>query len=346
MNPLDIVTQLGAIEGGNGRETGHATRRPQQLAMLRDIAIVQSVDTSNALEGITAPFERIAALAAQSTRPTNRSEQEIAGYRHALGQIHEHGSDIPFEPRYVQQLHGYLFRLSGARHGGAFKRLDDVVSEVGADGAVTERFNTVSADRTPAAMVELHDAFALANAQGVIPYPLLCGAYILDFLTIHPFTDGNGRMSRLLTLLLLYQGGYGVGRYISLERIVLETGASYYEALHASTKGWHENRHDLLPWIRYFLGVIVAAYRELDDRMQAIGSSSASKRDAVQRAIAELPTDEFTAAEILHEVPGLSRDYLGSVLRRLREQEVIGAVGRGRGARWRRLPEWRRRLEG
>lgn len=342
--PLDVVAQLSAIAEGKGREAAARLARPQELALLEELAIVRSIGTSNAIEGVTAPASRIAALAAARSEPRNRSEQEIAGYRYALGTIHDHARDIPFEPRYLLQLHGYLYGYTGVRHAGEFKRLDNRVEERRPDGTTVDRFVPVDAARTPAAMDELHSSFATADERGAIPYPLLCAAYLLDFLTIHPFTDGNGRMARLMTTWLLYRGGYDIARFVSLEQIVADTTASYYEALGASTAGWHDNRHDALPWTRYFLGVLVRAYAELDERISELGPSRASRREAMHRFIAGSTRDEFAAAEVFAGVPGVSRDYLGVVLRGLRDEGAIERLGSGRGARWRRNPDaprWR-----
>ncbi len=335
--PIDIVVQLNAIAEGRGRETAARLRHPRQLETLREVAIVQSIDTSNAIEGITAPAARIEALAAHKTTPRNRSEQEIAGYQYALTQIHKHAAEIPFEPRYVQQLHGYVYRFTAVRHAGRFKTMDNTVKERRPDGAMVLRFVPVDAARTPPAMDELHHAFATEVELGTIPYPLLCAAYLLDFLTTHPFTDGNGRMARLITLWLLYRGGFGVGRYISLERLIAETKEDYYATLGASTAGWHENRHDLLPWARYLLGVFVAAYAEFDDQMEMLDTPVADRLDAIHRRIGVWPRDEFTAAELHATLRGVTRETLARALRGLREEGSLERLGAGRGTRWRRV---------
>lgn len=337
--PLDVVGQLVAVAEGRGRESAARLQRPEQLETLRELAVIQSIETSNAIEGITAPRARIAALAAQKTTPRDRPEQEIAGYRFVLAEIHEHGADIPFEPRYLLQLHGQLHRFTSIRHAGSFKRADNSVTETAPDGSKVVRFEPMSWQRTSAAMDELHLRFARAEANGTVPYPLLCAAYVLDFLTIHPFTDGNGRMARLITLWLLYRGGYEVGRWISLERIVNETRRDYYDALAASTTGWHENQHTLLPWVRYLLGVLVAAYGELAERMGDLTPMRAGKRDAIVRFVEQSAADGFSVGDALTALP-VSRDYVGRVLRELRDAGVVELRGAGRGARWhrRRLP--------
>ncbi|MBA2350081.1 MAG: Fic family protein [Solirubrobacterales bacterium] len=333
---LDVVAQLVSLGEGRGAETAARVRRPHELATLREIAVVQSIETSNAIEGIHAPSARIRKLATEKVTPRDRPEQEIAGYRFVLGEIHEQGLDIPFEPRYVLQLHGHLYRFTGARHAGSFKRTDNKVVERASDGAVVVRFTPVDAQRTPAAMEELHQRFTAAERADEIPYPLLCAAYVLDFLTIHPFTDGNGRMARLITLWLLYRGGFGVGRYISLERIVADTKVDYYDALAASTESWHENRHDLLPWTRYLLGVIVAAYREFEERIDAMPAKSTDKRELVRAFIETSGREGFAVGEVLDSVP-VSRDYLGKLLREFRAEELVEMRGAGRGTRWHRV---------
>lgn len=333
--PLDVVAQLVALGEGRGAETAARLRRPHELATLREVAVVQSIETSNAIEGIHAPPARIRKLAAEKVTPRDRPEQEIAGYRFVLAEVHEEGLDIPFEPRYVLQLHGHLYRFTGVRHAGSFKRIDNKVVERDSDGAIAVRFTPVDAQRTPAAMVELHQRFTAAEQADEVPYPLLCAAYVLDFLTIHPFTDGNGRMARLITLWLLYRGGFGVGRYISLERIVADTKVDYYDALAASTLGWHENRHDLLPWTRYLLGVIAAAYREFEERIDAMPTTSTDKRELVRAFVEASGRDGFTVGEMLASLP-VSRDFVGKRLREFRAEGLVEMRGAGRGTRWHR----------
>lgn len=335
--PVDVVAQLGAIEAGRGRQQRAQLDHPLALETLRELAVVESIGTSNAIEGITAPATRIAAIAADRAAPRDRSEQEIAGYRHALATVHEHASDMPFEPRFVLQLHGYLYRFAAAGHAGHFKAMDNRVTERSPGGEVIDRFVPLDAARTPAAMDELHESFALTRTDGVVPYPLLCAAYVLDFLVIHPFTDGNGRLARLISVWLLHQGGYGVGRYISLERLIGDTREDYYATLQASTKGWHENRHDVWPWTRYFLGLLVAAYREFDERSAALVSGPQGKREAIVRTVREWPRPEFTAAEIHGSVRGVKREMVTRVLSDLAAAGELERRGAGRGTRWRRL---------
>jgi Fic family protein len=245
--PANLVSTLTRVHEARGREQLFSRQNPDRLEVLRQIALVQSAEASNAIENIRAPRARIEALVADTTEPENRPEAEIAGYRYVLDQLHASAVDIPFEPRYVEQLHGYLYRFTGDRDAGRFKLLDNRVEEHHPDGSVVERFTPVSAELTPGAMDDLHRGFHAASNEGRYPDLLLVAAYVLDFLVIHPFRDGNGRMSRLITLWLLYLAGHDVGRFVSVEKIIETSKETYYDALAKSTAGWHEGEHDLIP---------------------------------------------------------------------------------------------------
>jgi Fic family protein len=334
--PPDRVPALLAIAEARGREEVFRRQNPAGLETLRGVALIQSAEASNAIENIHAPRERIEALVAGKTTPENRSEQEIAGYRFVLDQIHANGANIPFEPRYVEQLHGYLARFTGDRTAGRWKGLDNMVEEHRPDGTVVVRFQPVSANGTPKAMEDLHAGFARATERGQYAPLLLAAAYVLDFLVIHPFRDGNGRMARLITLWLLYICGDEVGRYISIEKIIEESKETYYEALQRSTVGWHEDEHDLAPWTDYFLGIINAAYREFENRTGLV-TGRGSKRALITTFIQSSLSDEFSIAQVRHASPGVSDAYLSKVLGQLKSDGVIEPIGRGRSARWRRL---------
>jgi Fic family protein len=334
--PPGTVASLTDIAQARGREEALPAQSPSGLETLRRVAMIQSTESSNAIEDIHAPRARIEALVAEKTTPENRSEQEIAGYRDVLGLIHANRAEIPFEPRYVEQLHGNLYRYAGDRDAGHWKRLDNRVREERADGVWVERFTPVVAVDTPAAMDELHRRFGDALAEGVYPSLLLCAAYVLDFTVIHPFRDGNGRMSRLITLWLLYIVGHDVGRFISLEKLIDDSRESYYEALAKSTVGWHDSEHDLEPWAGYFLGILTAAYRELETRA-AVLVGRGSKRALITTFIDSLLVDEFTVAEVRENAPGVSDAYISKVLGELKQAGVVQSLGTGRSARWRRL---------
>jgi Fic family protein len=264
-----MALALGDIDTARGREQAFRSQHPQSLRTLTEIARIQSTEASNAIERITAPPKRIRALVADKTTPENRSEAEIAGYRAVLDTIHSSAEAIPFRPAVVEQLHRDLYQFTGVP-AGRWKSVDNSITEQEPDGTERLRFRTVSAADTPDAMKELHASFLSARDSHQHHPLLLIGAYIFDFLAIHPFRDGNGRMSRLLTLLALYQSDYEVGRFISLERLINESKETYYEALHAAGHGWHEGEHDLGPWLNYFLGIVAAAYNEFEERVGAI----------------------------------------------------------------------------
>jgi Fic family protein len=334
--PPGTVTSLTTIAGARGRAELYRQQNPSGLETLRQVALIQSTEASNAIENIHAPLARIEALVAETTTPRNRSEQEIAGYRDVLATIHANGANIPFEPRYVEQLHGDLYRYVGTRDAGHWKGLDNEVEEKRPDGSRVVRFTPVSAALTPQAMQSLHEEFRRALDAEVYEPLLLCAAYILDFTVIHPFRDGIGRMSRLITLWLLYIVGHEVGRYISLEKLIDASKETYYEALGASTAGWHDGEHDLRPWTDYFLGILIAAYGEFESRTGALGGRG-SKKVLITTFIDSLMVTEFTIADVRQAAPGVSDGYINKLLGELKKDGRIEPLGTGRGARWRRL---------
>ena len=333
---LKTVGSLTSIAEARGREEVSRRQNPAGLETLRLVAMIQSTEASNAIENIHAPRARIEALVAEKTTPENRSEQEIAGYRDVLGLIHANQTNIPFEPRYVEQLHGNLYRYVGDTTAGHWKRLDNQVEEEHPDGTKVERFTPVSAADTPEAMRALHQSFNRELAQGTYPPLLLSAAYVLDFTIIHPFRDGNGRMSRLITLWLLYIAGHDVGRFISIEKLIDEAKDTYYDALAKSTHGWHDGTHDLAPWTSYFLGILIAAYGEFESR-ETLLAGRGSKKALITTFIDSLLTDEFTVAAVRHAAPGVSDGYINKVLGELKKAGRIEPLGTGRSARWRRL---------
>jgi len=335
--PAAIARTLGAVDTARGREEAFRLQRPQILEALVDVARIQSTEASNAIEHVVAPRKRIEALVAEKTTPRNRSEAEIAGYRAVLDLIHDSALQIPFRPPVVEQLHRNLYQYT-AVPAGRWKTIDNSIDEELPDGTRRLRFQTVAAAETPAAMDELHRRFLDTRDAGEHHPLLLIGAYVFDFLAIHPFRDGNGRMARLLTLLLLYQSGYGVGRYVSLERLVNDAKEGYYESLQAAGVGWHEDRHTIWPWLEYLLGILVAAYREFEDRVGLLGDGRGAKTAAIERFVRDRISDQFTIADVRDDSLGASDSLIGKVLARLRDEGVIEPLGTGRSAKWRRLP--------
>ena len=335
--PAAIARTLGAVDTARGREEAFRLQRPQILEALVDVARIQSTEASNAIEQVVAPRKRIEALVAEKTTPRNRSEAEIAGYRAVLDLIHDSALQIPFRPPVVEQLHRNVYQYT-AVPAGRWKTIDNSIDEELPDGTRRVRFQTVAAAETPAAMDELHRRFLDTRDAGEHHPLLLIGAYVFDFLAIHPFRDGNGRMARLLTLLLLYQSGYGVGRYVSLERLVNDAKEGYYESLQAAGVGWHEDRHTIWPWLEYLLGILVAAYREFEDRVGLLGDGRGAKTAAIERFVRDRISDQFTIADVRDASLGASDSLIGKILARLRDEGVIEPLGTGRSAKWRRLP--------
>jgi len=333
--PSPLVTALGQVNERKGREEAFRRQYPEQLKTLVEIARIQSTEASNEIEGITAPPARIAALVREKTAPANRSEEEIAGYRAVLDLIHASARAMPVTNNVVLQLHRDLYQFTPI-DGGRFKMTDNTVEEELADGTRRVRFTPTAASVTPTAMHELNGRYAAEIDRGVHHPLLLIGSYVFDFTVIHPFSDGNGRMSRLLMLLLLYRQGYEIGRYTSLEKLISDTKETYYDALAASTVGWHEEQHDILHWLRYIVGILVAAYDRFEANTKAVGRRG-TKTEAIKQFIRASISDEFTIADIRSAAPVAGDALIRKVLHDLRDEGIIRAVGRGRSARWRRL---------
>lgn len=318
-----------------GREGLYTRQSPEVLEMLRRAAIVQSVESSNRIEGVTVADGRIVPLVLKHAKPRDRPEQEVAGYRDVLAKIHADSERMKVSTALVESFHREMYRYTNEK-AGRWKAKDNAILEIGADGRQTVRFRPVSALATPKFMSRLVELFAHQLAAGDVDPLVLAAAFVLDFECVHPFADGNGRVGRLLTLLLLYQCGYGVGRYISLERIIERSKETYYEALHRSSQGWHEGRHDLRPWIEYFLGVMIAAYNDFEAMVGTIASAKGAKRALVKNAVAHLPP-RFTVGELARVCKGISRKTLVRALRDLREEGSLRCIGRGPDAQWERI---------
>jgi Fic family protein len=260
--PVSSVWLVGDVAEAKGRQDLYLERPPEILTSLRETALVQSVESSNRIEGVTVAPERLRPLVLGNDRPRDRSEEEIQGYRRALELIHAEAKSLAITPDLLQRLHSTIQEGSG--DAGQWKQVDNEIVELREGAPPFVRFRPVKVAETPAAVEELCLLYRHALNQSLAPPLVAVAALVFDFLCIHPFRDGNGRISRLLTLLALYQHGYEVGRYVSLERLVEESRAEYYDVLHRSSDGWHEGRHDLVPWLNYFLAILKRAYRELD----------------------------------------------------------------------------------
>lgn len=325
----EIVMLLSQIHEFKGKQDFMADANADVLTQLVEVAKIQSTDASNRIEGIITTDERLSQIVKDKTMPKNRSEQEIAGYRDVLAIIHESFAYIPPKPNVILQLHRDLYKFSGQSIGGSYKNSDNVIAESLPDGKKTVRFDPVPAWETPDSIKALCDAFEIALSDSEMDPLVLIPMFVLDFLCIHPFNDGNGRMSRLLTLLLLYRAGYRIGKYISIEKIIADSKETYYEALQESSFGWHDNRNDYTAFVRYFLGVIVAAYRSFETRVALISNTELSKPERVREAIKN-HLGQISKAEIMHQCPGVSQVTVQRALADLLKNNEIMKIGGGR----------------
>ncbi len=324
------ITKIGEFKG---KQELFAVQTPETLKTLVELAKIESIESSNRIEGITAPYKKIEDLVLRNTNPGNRPEQEIAGYRDALDLIHDSSQYMDFSTNIILQLHSIVYRHL-PEDGGKWKTGENEIVEKNPDGTIRRiRFSPVKAFQTPKAMDSLirryDEAIGVHNKENLIVIPLA----ILDFLCIHPFKDGNGRVARLLVLLLLYRAGYEVGRYISLERVVEESKETYYEALEKSSKGWHEGKHDVFPWLEYFWGMMIKAYKEFEERVGTVSTGKGSKTDHIISVVGR-KIGPFSVADIQKECHGISMDLIRKVLGQLKEEGVITLKSRGRYAKW------------
>ena len=325
----EIVSYLTQIHEQKGKQSKFSDAQQDVQDELLEIAKIQSTEASNRIEGIITTDDRLKLIVRNKTTPRSRSEREIAGYRDVLTTIHENYEFIPVRPGMILQLHRDLYKFSGLAIGGSFKNSDNVIAETLPDGTKRVRFQPVPAWETPEAMDSLCTAINEALADPEMDDLLLIPMFILDFLCIHPFNDGNGRMSRLLTLLMLYRAGYPIGKYISLERLIADSKDSYYEALQESSENWHEGGSDYLPFVRYLLGVIIAAYREFSERAEILLEAGSSKTGRIRRLIRST-TGKVTKAELMAQCPDISQVTIQRALKELTDKGDILKIGGGR----------------
>ena len=323
----EIVKKLTLIHEYKGEQRLFIEAHKDELKEMVEIAKVQSTEASNRIEGISTAEDRLKNLVQAKTTPRNRDESEIAGYRDVLNTIHENYDYIPINTNYILQLHRDLHKFLGNADGGKFKTADNIIRETDGDGKESVRFRPVAAWETPTSIDKLCKAFA--EAKNEVDPLLLSAMFTLDFLCIHPFNDGNGRMSRLLTLLLLYQSGFIVGKYISIEKIVEETKETYYEALQDSSINWHEDKNDYTPFVNYMLGVIVSAYKEFEARANLLTAPNLSKADRI-REIIKNHIGTITKSELLEMNPDISDTTIQRALAELLKSGEIEKIGGGR----------------
>ena len=300
--------------------------------------MIQSVESSNRIEGITVDHSRLEAILAKKTSPKDRSEKEVAGYRNVLAEIHTNAKRLTLTPELILRFHKQMYGLTEEK-GGHWKEKDNAILEVRPDGKQVVRFKPVSAVAAPDFMKKLCRLYHQTMDERKVEPLLVVASFVFDFECVHPFRDGNGRVGRLLTLLLLYQAGYDVGRYISLERIIEDTKETYYEVLLKSSQQWHEAKHDLRPWWNYLLGTLTAAYKEFEERVGTITTVRGAKREMVQQTIKRLPT-RFCFSELHRVCPGISYPTLKRALIDLKKNKKVRCLGKGRDAEWERIGSW------
>lgn len=327
----EVVSILTRLHECRGRQELFIEAEADVLTALLEVAKIQSTGSSNRIEGIYTTDERLNALVQEKVKPRNRNEEEISGYRDVLATIHESYEYIAPRPNNILQLHRDLYSFSSSAVGGVYKNSDNIIAEKLADGTETVRFRPVPAFQTADAMLNLCTRFNDAIEAGTYDPLLLMPVFILDFLCIHPFNDGNGRMSRLLTLLLLYRAGFIVGKYISIEMLIEKSKDSYYEALQASSQNWHENGNDYLPFLKYMLGVMVKAYNEFEDRVEYMHHRKMSKADRIKALIEKTP-GKISKKDIAMACPDISVTTIERTLAELVATGFIEKVGVGRAS--------------
>lgn len=325
----EIVPLLTTIHEYKGEQTLFIEAHADELEQLMEVARIQSTDASNRIEGIYTSAERLKLIALDKTMPRTRNEFEIAGYRDVLNTIHNSYEHIPIKPSIVLQLHRDLYKFNAGNMGGKYKESDNVIRETDSEGNQKVRFIPVHAWETPDMIKQLCDAFDEILKNEAADPLLIIPMFILDFLCIHPFNDGNGRMSRLLTLLLLYRSGYIVGKYISIEKLIEISKDTYYEALQESSQLWHEGGNNYEPFVRYMLGVVVNAYREFSSRVSLLAASALSKPERVREVIKET-LGTITKTEIMKRCPDISQITIQRALAELHANDEIVKIGGGR----------------
>lgn len=334
-DPNHIAT-LRSLGEYKGKQEIFSRQSPEGLWILKNLAIIESTESSNRLEGIVASHKRIRDIVLKAAKPIGRSEQEITGYRDALGLIHESAKKLTFNTRTIRQLHEIIYRYLPER-GGGWKEKDNLIIERFPDGTERVRFHPLSASLTPTAMEKVVKDHEKAVEEGRDPLVII-PLTILDFLCIHPFKDGNGRVARLITLLLLYHAGYEVGRYISLERIFEESRENYYNTLEKASQGWHEGKHNAIPWLTYFWGALLRAYKEFEQRVGKVVTGRGAKTEQIVIAV-NRKIGPFAISDIEDACPGISRDMIRYVLRKMRDEGKLRVTGIGRNAKWIKVEE-------
>ena len=324
----EIINYIGLIHEFKGRQELFLNQRKDDLDKLIEISKIQSTEASNEIEGIITTNQRLKKLMADKTTPKNRSEKEIQGYRYALNMVHESFEYIPIRSNTILQLHKEMYQFLDVRFGGRFKDTPNEIDAVYPDGRNVVLFKPLEPYETPDAIEAICDEYDKAiNKYNVDPL-IVIPVFIHDFLCIHPFNDGNGRMSRLLTTLLLYRSGYVIGKYISLEKKIQISKPDYYDALQQSSAGWFESTNDDTPFIKYLLSTILAAYRDFEERVDVVGHKM-SALEMVEKAV-KSKLGKFTKSDIMELCPEIGRGSVEQSLKVLCDKGRIKKEGSGR----------------
>ena len=329
--PLGTSWFLGACMEARGKQDLWVRQKPELLAALRQQAIIQSAESSNRIEGVTVTPSRLRPVVLGMARPRDRSEEELAGYRRALDWILNRKGPIAIAPDIIRRLH--TLALGGhSGDAGEWKQRDNEIIELLPNGERRIRFVPTPARETPQVVEALCGAYRELSNEDRIPPLLLVATFVFDLLCVHPFRDGNGRVSRLVTTLLLKAHGFEVVRYVSLERLVEERKEEYYDVLHACSLGWHQGTNEIVPWWNYFLGVVRSGYREFERQVESADARPA-KSEMVRRAVSE-QVGRFTLADLALQLPVASPQLIKKVLAEMKVAGRVRLHGRGRGANW------------
>ena len=331
----EILSLVASIYRYQGKQELYLKQRPNELEKLIDIAKIQSTESSNEIEGIVTTSVRLKQLLEEKTTPRNRNEQEIVGYRDVLDIIHENFDVIPISRNYILQMHKILYSHMNNPLAGKTKNVQNYISATYPDGHSEVLFTPLSPFETPGALDLICDEYNRVIGNFEVEPIIMIPIFIHDFLCIHPFNDGNGRLSRLLTTLLLYKNGFYVGRYISLESLIARDKAAYYEALNKAGVNWHDGNEDIVPFIKYLLGIILAAYKAFDDRFSIV-EDKLSAVEMVRKATSQ-KIGRFSKQDILELCPSLSISSIEGSLRKLVEEGTLRREGVGRSTKYIRL---------
>ncbi|MDY4787822.1 MAG: Fic family protein [Bacilli bacterium] len=324
----DCIKTLSLIHEFKGKQNLYINAYKDELETLLDVAFIQSVGASNRIEGIFTSDKRLEELVKENVAPNNRDDKEISGYREVLKLIHENYDYIDLTPNYIKELHKRLYSFSDSSIGGKYKCSDNLIVEKDQFGKEKIRFRPMPSYLTADAMINVCEAFNKSWNENKIDKLLLIPMFILDFLCIHPFDDGNGRMSRLLTLLLLYKAGYIVGKYISIEMLIEKTKEEYYLALKQSSENWYDNNSNYSFFVEYFLSILIKSYNEFENRVEYLADKKINKSEKIKKYIDE-HIGSFNKKDIINFFPNISKITIERTLNELLKSNYIRKIGSG-----------------